>query len=138
MIRRSALDEVGLLDERFFMYSEDEDLCWRFRGAKWLVCYTDSGHAVHHGGQSAKQDLFQNLCHFYRSQYMLLLKHRGPTSARTYLLANRTALLLKRIWFLIRGHRERLNEVSLRLKALQHARLAAADNRVGCESAPKI
>jgi GT2 family glycosyltransferase len=40
MIRRAALDDVGPFDERFFMYSEDEDLCYRLRKKGWYICFS--------------------------------------------------------------------------------------------------
>src|SRR5215471_1163999 len=46
MLRRAAVEQAGLLDERFFMYSEDEDLCRRLRRSGWLICYSDRGRAV--------------------------------------------------------------------------------------------
>src|SRR5262249_50487135 len=132
MLRRAALEEVGLLDERFFMYSEDEDLCWRLRRSGWLVCYSNRGRAVHLGGGSARQNPLQNLCHFYRSQHLLLLKQRGPRSARAYLLASQIALLLKQLWHVVRANQERLNDVQLRRKALREV----SRTKSGCDSPP--
>jgi GT2 family glycosyltransferase len=126
MLRRDAAEQAGLFDERFFMYSEDEDLCWRLRRSGWLICHTSRGNAIHHGGASALHDPLRNLCRFYRSQYLLLLKHRGPVSARLYLLANETALLLKRIWHWASGNRESLAAIKLRSTAISQARRLAS------------
>ena len=49
-LRRSALDEVGGWDERYFMYLEDTDLCWRLRRAGWEVAYEPSAVVVHAQG----------------------------------------------------------------------------------------
>jgi N-acetylglucosaminyl-diphospho-decaprenol L-rhamnosyltransferase len=125
MLRRSAAEQVGLFDERFFMYSEDEDLCWRLRRSGWLVCHSSRGTAIHRGGASAEQNPFQNLRHFYRSQYLLLLKQRGTVSARLYLLATRTALLLKWLAHRARGKQERLRDAQVRSKALKEAARSA-------------
>jgi GT2 family glycosyltransferase len=122
MVRRAAADQAGLLDERFFMYSEDEDLCWRLHGSGWLICYSNRGHAVHHGGASAQLNPLQNLCHFYRSQYLFLLKHGGRASARFYLVATEAALLVKRGWHQLRGNNNRLRDAQLRWKAIREAR----------------
>ena len=121
MLRRAAVEQVGLLDEHFFMYSEDEDLCWRLRQSGWLTCYSNRGNAVHHGGASAQQNPLQNLSRFYRSQYLLLLKHHGRASAQLFLAANRTALLLKRLWHRLSGNHLRLHDSQLRWKAIKHA-----------------
>ena len=47
MVRRSALDKVGLLDERFFLYFEDLDWCRRFNAAEWEVWYVPSSRVIH-------------------------------------------------------------------------------------------
>jgi GT2 family glycosyltransferase len=121
MLKRAAAEQVGLFDERFFMYSEDEDLCWRLVRSGWLICYSNRGNAIHHGGASAEHSPFQNLCHFYRSQYLLLLKHRGSASARLYLAATGLTMLLKHAWHLARGNWPRLNDARLRYQATKQA-----------------
>lgn len=102
MVRRLALDKVGLFDERFFMYSEDEDLCLRLRDGGWKVCYSANGKAIHHGGASSLQNRTEMLRQFYRSQILFLNKHRGAASTWIYFWFMRLALLLKRVghsWF---------------------------------------
>ena len=47
LIRRSALDEVGLFDEGYWMYMEDLDLCYRFAQAGWTTFYEPSVNVVH-------------------------------------------------------------------------------------------
>ena len=53
MVKREALDEVGLLDERFFIYAEDKDWCKRFWDAGWKVVYFPEAKAIHYGGASS-------------------------------------------------------------------------------------
>ncbi len=55
LVRRSALDEIGPMDERFFAYMDDVDLCVRFRAAGWRVWYCPEATAVHFMGQSTKR-----------------------------------------------------------------------------------
>ena len=65
LIRRSMLDAVGLLDEDYFMYSEDVDLCRRARRAGWGVYWAPDAEVVHIGGQSTRQvatAMFLRLC----------------------------------------------------------------------------
>jgi GT2 family glycosyltransferase len=99
MLRRAALDQVGLFDERFFMYSEDEDLCLRLRRNGWSVCLCGAGTAVHHGAASTGRSKADLRRQFYLSQLLFLLKHRSNRSAFFYALAMKTVLLLKR-WLL--------------------------------------
>lgn len=53
LLRRSALDQVGLLDERYFMYMDDVDLCGRLRAAGWSVAYVPAATAMHREGHSS-------------------------------------------------------------------------------------
>lgn len=95
MLRRAALDETGLFDERFFMYSEDEDLCFRLRKRGWLVCFCGSGTAVHHGAASSRHNRVEMLRHFYLSQMLFLSKHSSQRSTSFYEILMKTVLVLK-------------------------------------------
>lgn len=53
MVRRQAIDEVGLLDENFFLYGEDIDWCRRFHEAGWDVVFYPEAQAIHIGGASS-------------------------------------------------------------------------------------
>jgi hypothetical protein len=55
MIRRKALDEVGLLDERFFIYGEDIDWWKRFRCSGWEVVFLPDVRAIHYQGASSSK-----------------------------------------------------------------------------------
>ncbi|MGA9770114.1 MAG: glycosyltransferase family 2 protein [Blastocatellia bacterium] len=118
IVRRAALDETGLFDERFFMYSEDEDLCRRLKNHDWSVCFTGQGAAIHHGGQSSATRRLEMLCRFYSSQMLFLSKHRGRASVSLYRFAMKSALILKR--FLLRGEARR-KESAERLVAFRRA-----------------
>jgi GT2 family glycosyltransferase len=95
LIRRTAFQEEGGFDERFFMYSEDEDFCLRLKRAGWTVCYTSSAEARHIGGASSTAYGIEMLRHFYRSQLLFLLKHRGMLSVTLYAIAMRAVLMIK-------------------------------------------
>ncbi|HEV8486481.1 MAG TPA: glycosyltransferase family 2 protein [Blastocatellia bacterium] len=124
MLRRAALEQAGLFDERFFMYSEDEDLCFRLRRHGWSICHSAHGSAVHHGGASTAQNRLEMLRQFYYSQMLFLLKHRGRASVALYAGAMKTVLFFKRLIPVPRkGSREELAE---RLIALRRARKAQA------------
>ncbi len=55
LVRRSALDQVGLLDERLFVYMDDVDLCQRLRDGGWSVWYAPDAQAIHYGSQSTER-----------------------------------------------------------------------------------
>jgi GT2 family glycosyltransferase len=54
LVRRAATDQVGLMDERFFVYMDDVDLCERLRSGGWNVWYCPDAQAVHFMGQATK------------------------------------------------------------------------------------
>lgn len=55
LVRREAIEQVGLLDERFFMYGEETDWCYRFKQAGWKVVFTPVGQIIHFGGVSSSK-----------------------------------------------------------------------------------
>ena len=55
MVRREALEEVGLLDERFFIYAEDKDWCKRFWDRQWEILFLPTAEVIHYAGKSAAQ-----------------------------------------------------------------------------------
>lgn len=81
LARRDAIDAVGGLDERYFMYSEEPDWCWRMRAAGWETWYTPEAVVTHFGGQSTRQVREAMLVALYRSKVRFFRLHRGPVSA---------------------------------------------------------
>jgi GT2 family glycosyltransferase len=78
LVRREAIDQVGLLDEDFFLFSEETDWCYRFRQAGWKVLFFPGAEFVHVGGASHGGRMFtENL----RGHLRFLAKHRGPVEA---------------------------------------------------------
>ena len=76
LLRRSALQEVGLFDERFFMYVEDVDLCTRLLAGGWEVWFTPELEVLHVGGVSTKGRRRMTLEHS-KSVYRYFVKHRS-------------------------------------------------------------
>ncbi|HZO97809.1 MAG TPA: glycosyltransferase family 2 protein [Gaiellaceae bacterium] len=102
LVRREAVDAVGLFDEDFFMFSEETDWTYRFRRAGWKTVFVHDAEVVHVGGASHGGRLYvENL----RGILRFLAKHRGVREAeraRRLLLA---ALRLRALVF--RGERRR-------------------------------
>ena len=86
MIRREALDEVGLLDEDYFMYSEEVDLCYRLRKAGWNIHWLPQAKVVHLGGQSSRQVPMESFLNLYRGKITYFRKHHGVATAIAYKL----------------------------------------------------
>lgn len=73
--RSSVLKEAGGFDERFFMYAEDIDLCYRVRNNGWRIDYVPGTSIIHYKGESSKQNNMQYVRHFNRSLYLFFEKH---------------------------------------------------------------
>jgi len=101
-LRRDALDAVGGWDERFFMYMEDVDLCWRLRGAGWRVAYEPAGEVVHVQGLSTSQRPYRMIVEHHRSIGRFAAKRwHGP---RRVLLAPASAYLAVRAGVVMVAH----------------------------------
>lgn len=81
MIRREALNQVGLMDEDFFMYSEEVDLCKRIRTGGWTIYWTPRVKVVHHEAKSTSQAPGNMFLHLYRSKVLYFRKNHGSMSA---------------------------------------------------------
>lgn len=77
LARRTAIDDVGPLDEGYFMYAEETDWCWRLHRRQWEVWYTPEASVVHHGGQSTRQVREEMIRRLYRSKVRFFRLHRG-------------------------------------------------------------
>ena len=81
LVRRAALDRVGLLDETMF-YVEDMDLCRRIAEAGWRIRYRGSVAITHFGGASVERaGEIRQLQIAYQSFWLYLRKHEGATRA---------------------------------------------------------
>ena len=79
MLRRKALDQVGLLDEDFFMYGEDIDLSYRLLKGGWENWYHPSD-IVHFKGESTQKSSFRYVHVFYQAMLIFFRKHYGHQS----------------------------------------------------------
>ena len=82
MIRREAIEAVGLLDEGYFMYAEEIDWCWRMQRAGWPFYCVPAARVVHHGGASARQFGEQSYLNLWRSRQRLYGKFYSPLKRR--------------------------------------------------------
>ncbi len=55
LVRRAAIEKVGMMNEEYFMYAEETDWCWRFKKAGWHNLFYPDAQIIHLGGQSSKQ-----------------------------------------------------------------------------------
>jgi hypothetical protein len=96
LVRRAAVEEVGPLDERFFLFSEETDWCYRFRRAGWRVVFYPGAEAVHVGGAGHGGRMFREQV---RGHLRFLAKHRGEAEAERARRLLRLALCLRAALF---------------------------------------
>lgn len=116
MVRREVAAAVGLLDEGFFMYSEEVDLCRRIRTAGWRIIYLPEAVVVHHEGRSSEQNVAARDIRFHESRIRYYAKHHGRGWAgalRVAVLANYLFLAAEESVKLALGHRRELRRQRL-------------------------
>lgn len=94
LIRRGVIEKVGLLDEGYFMYSEELDWQKRIQSAGWKVVYLPTAQVIHYEGKSSEQVRALTHIRFSRSKIRYFRKHHGPAAGRAvwlWLLANYAA-----------------------------------------------
>jgi GT2 family glycosyltransferase len=77
LVRREAIEQVGLMDERFFVYGEETDWCYRFKQKGWKVVFTPDARIIHFGGQSSKQMAPEMALQLRGSILRFMRKHRS-------------------------------------------------------------
>jgi hypothetical protein len=104
LVRREATDEVGLFDERYFMFSEEVDWCYRFHQAGWGVVFFPRAEAVHVGGASWKKEYDPMFLEQVRGHLRFLADHKGMKEAERARLLFLAGLRL-RGWFFPKDRR---------------------------------
>ena len=82
VLRRAALEEVGLFDEDFFLYSEEVDLQFRLKRAGWDVHYFPPATVVHHESQFSAAIPERRINEMWRSRHRYWRKHHSGSGAR--------------------------------------------------------
>ncbi|MFN7974461.1 MAG: glycosyltransferase family 2 protein [Acidobacteriota bacterium] len=98
LARADALRAVDLMDENFFMYTEEVDLCHRIRQLGYLVLYTPAAEIIHFGGRSTETNLKKTIIEYRKSQLYFYKKHYGTGRMKVVKLY----LLAKIMWARIR------------------------------------
>jgi GT2 family glycosyltransferase len=78
LTRRAVVNEVGGMDETFFMYSEELDWCRRIHAAGWEIHYVPDAQVVHHEGKSSEQVVPARHIYFQSSKVHYARKYHGP------------------------------------------------------------
>ncbi|AFC27525.1 glycosyl transferase family 2 [Paenibacillus mucilaginosus 3016] len=75
MVRKEAIEQVGMLDEEFFMYGEDIDWCYRIKQAGWEIYYYPRTQIIHYKGASSRRKPFKIIYEFHRAMFLFHKKH---------------------------------------------------------------
>ena len=75
LVRREAIEQVGLLDEDYFMYGEDVDWCYRIKQAGWEIYYYPYTQIVHYKGASSRKKSLKIVYEFHRAMILFYRKH---------------------------------------------------------------
>ncbi len=81
LMRKSVLDQVGLLDESFFMYGEDIDLSWRIVQGGYKNYYFPETRIIHYKGESTKKGSLNYVFVFYKAMIIFARKHFSASQA---------------------------------------------------------
>lgn len=102
LINRNAIDNVGPLDERFFLYWEDADWCRRMWQKGWKVIYFPQAAVYHYTGGSSRKELISSILEFHKSAYKLFEKHKGSSlrMIKPFVFLG----LLVRSWLVLSAH----------------------------------
>jgi len=111
LVRAEAIERVGLLDENFFMYSEEMDWCRRIAKDGWRVVYLPQATVIHHEGQSSGQMIPARHIHFQTSKIHYFRKHHGVLQAsflRLFILFTYLVQLAEESLKYLLGHKRTL------------------------------
>jgi GT2 family glycosyltransferase len=95
LLRKKVLDEIGLLDEDFFMYGEDIDLSYRIIKAGYKNYYYPETHIIHYKGESTKKSSINYVFVFYNAMIIFAKKHFSHKNAKTFIFLINLAIYLR-------------------------------------------
>ena len=107
-LRKSVLDEIGHLDEQFFMYGEDIDLSYRVILAGYQNYYLADTSIIHYKGESTKKGSLNYVRTFYNAMILFAKKHFKGNSAKLFVLMLRAAIYFRATLTLISNLVKRL------------------------------
>ena len=97
LLRKEVLNQIGFLDEDYFIYSEEVDLCYRIQRAGWHLFWVPQAEVAHFGGQSTQQAPTEMFLNLYHGKIKYFRKHYGWSAAQIYKLILRIAALSRLI-----------------------------------------
>jgi len=102
-LRKKVLNEIGLLDESFFMYGEDIDLSYRVQLGGYENYYFPKTQIIHYKGESTKKGSLNYVKVFYNAMIIFAKKHFSYGKVSFYILAIQAAIFIKAALSFIKG-----------------------------------
>jgi GT2 family glycosyltransferase len=93
MVKREAVEQVGLLDEDIFMFGEDIDWCWRIKQVGWKICYFPSAVVYHYHGAASRLRPVGTTINLHKGMEVFYRKHMAPNQWPVF-----NALVYTAIW----------------------------------------
>jgi GT2 family glycosyltransferase len=84
LAKKKILEEIGYFDERYFMYSEEVDLCYQIHKAGFKIVWVPEAEVIHFGGQSTRQNQTQMFMQLYQSKIQYFRKNHGLLQSGIY------------------------------------------------------
>ncbi len=135
MLRMSAIEEVGMLDERFFMHMEEIDLCWRLRAAGYEVWSVPHSRVWHLGGASLARSSARKTFYNVRNNLLMLQKNL-PSPAFYRIFGQRIALdMAAAAAFLAKGQADHASAI-VRGYAAAHVLRDASGSKASARAFP--
>lgn len=119
LVRQEAIEQAGIMDERFFMYGEETDWCYRFRKNGWKVLFAPVGQIIHFGGQSTSQKPVAMVVQLWLSILRFVGKHYSRPAYLTtrFLIAFFFAVRLP-LWFAVSSFQpDERSEAAIKMQA---------------------
>jgi GT2 family glycosyltransferase len=103
IVRRAVLEQIGLMDEGYFLYFEEADFCWRAKAAGWEIWHVPESRVMHLEGASTgiRTKARRRAKYWYDSRRRFFVKHYGVTGlamADILWTLGRTTLLFRRLF----------------------------------------
>jgi len=95
LVRQTVIQQIGGMDESFFLMSEDTDWCLRVRQAGWKIYYHPASKIIHYGSESFKRSWDRGIITAYNSKEMLFQKYYGRGSMISLRIATLFGSLLR-------------------------------------------
>jgi GT2 family glycosyltransferase len=95
ILRKEVLDQVGLFDEDYFMYTEEVDLCFRVKNAGWHLFWVPQSEVIHYGGQSTQQAATEMFISLYQTKLLFFKKHYSWFDVQLYKLVLSIASIVR-------------------------------------------